>query len=192
MRSAVVSFVVLVVAACQPSAAPAAPATHSPAAPPPRSVAPAASTAPSSALGGRIAFQRSGPDAGAYTINPDGSDERLLLAAGQVPRWSPDGALLTVVEVGPDNTVALTVLKPDGSEPRVLHPDPTLNLGFAVWSPDGVWLAVEAWDEQQPGRTGVWILRAGDGSGLRQLTKGPGTPGGFSPDGRELAFVRLS
>src|SRR5262245_35444093 len=192
MRSAVVSFVVLVVAACQPSAAPAAPATHSPAAPPPQSVAPAVSSAPVAALGGRIAFQRSGPNAGAYTINPDGSDEQLLLADGQVPRWSPDGTLLTVVEVGPDDAAASTVPNPDGSQPRVLRPDPTLNLGYAVWSRDGTWLAVEAWDEQQPGRTGVWILRARDGSGLRQLTKGPGTPGGFSPDGKELAFVRLS
>jgi Tol biopolymer transport system component len=154
---------------------------------------PAASAAASSAAAsGRIAFMRTGPNAGVYVIDPDGKNERLVRPAAQVPRWSPDGSFLTFVEVGADDTVSLVVMKPDGSGRRVIHPDPTLNLGVGVWSPDGVWLAVEGWDDAKPSRTGVWIMRATDGSGLRQLTTGGhAIPGGFSPDGKEIAFVKL-
>ena len=134
---------------------------------------------------------RTGPNAGVYTIDPDGRNERLVRSAGEVPRWSPDGTLLTLVEDHPDGPV-LVVIKPDGSGRRVIHPDPTLNLGVAVWSPDGTWLAVEGWDDKKPSRNGVWLMRAKDGSGLRQLTTGHAVPGGFSPDGREVSYVRLS
>ena len=59
-------------------------------------------------------------------------------------------------------------------------------------------VAFEGWDDQQPGRTGIYVsFENGGGAAigeLRRLTTNPGSlhdiPLGFSPDGSRLLFIR--
>jgi TolB protein len=63
-----------------------------------------------------------------------------------------------------------------------------------VFSPDGQWLAVRGWDDTDASRSGIYLRRASDGGGLTLVTRNPtGDPdqhGDFSPDGREVVFIR--
>ena len=71
-------------------------------------------------------------------------------------------------------------------------PDETINLGPGAWSPDGKSIAFQAWDEQNPGRDGIYI-GSSDGQDLKRVTTakvGADIPGDYSPDGRQLAFFR--
>ncbi len=62
----------------------------------------------------------------------------------------------------------------------------------------GTDVAFEGWDDQQPGRTGVYVSFDNGGGAvtgeLKRLTTNPGTlhdiPIGFSPDGSRLLFIR--
>jgi TolB protein len=63
----------------------------------------------------------------------------------------------------------------------------------AAWSPDGKWLAYAARDANS-GITSLWTMRA-DGSGARKLIDSGSDRDRapvWSPDGNQLAFVRLS
>jgi TolB protein len=59
-----------------------------------------------------------------------------------------------------------------------LHPD---------WSPDGKWLAIAS---DRSGQFEIWVVRP-DGTGLRQVTSGPGTKTWpvWSPDGKRILFT---
>jgi hypothetical protein len=92
---------------------------------------------------GQIAFVRGNPalgDSQTYTVNPDGSHERLLHpGVGEVARWSPDGS--KIAEPG-----SPTIYNADGSVFTTLpYPlpgfDPDTVFGCNVWSPDGTRLA---------------------------------------------------
>jgi Tol biopolymer transport system component len=126
-------------------------------------------------------------------VGSDGSGARPLLTGTlDIARVSHDGKRIAVstIETATNQVVVAfpTILDADGSNPVQLHPDPTLNLGTPAWSRGGDWLAFEAWDEANPNRTGVWLMRP-DGSDLHRLT-GPGVPGDFSPDDRQLVVSR--
>lgn len=67
--------------------------------------------------------------------------------------------------------------------------------GQPDWSPDGRWIAFGR--DPAPCDNGIWMMRV-DGSDLRRLTRNPyagaecgcdGDPA-FSPDGRQISFVR--
>jgi hypothetical protein len=62
-----------------------------------------------------------------------------------------------------------------------------LNLGVAVWTPDGEWLACEGWDSTDATRDGIYMVKVADGSGLVKIAP-PGIPGSFSADGKRLVF----
>jgi hypothetical protein len=140
---------------------------------------------------GHVLFGRENPTAGSYdvlTVGIDGRDERLLLSAPrEVTRVSHDGRRIAAATVA-DGQVFPTILDVDGRNRTELHPDPTLNLGAAAWSHDGVWLAFEGWDDGNPDRAGIYLMRA-DGTGLHRLT-GAGVPGDFSPDDRAIVLER--
>ena len=139
----------------------------------------------------RILFGRENRTAGAYDleiIGADGTGESLLRPApNDVSRVSSDGRRIAVAVVEGDRIYAM-LMDLDGSNAVALHPDPTLNLAPAAWSRDGTQLAFEGWDDTNPDRAGIYLMRA-DGTGLHRLT-GPGVPGDFSPDGRQIVLAR--
>jgi Tol biopolymer transport system component len=133
-----------------------------------------------------------------YLIDPNGTSEHLLLPGpNECPRWSPDGKDISLgsgifENAGQPNGTfrAFTTLE----HTRYL-PDPTLNLGCPIWSPDGSRLAYQGWDDADPTRNGIYTLSAADGSDLRRLTSSPNggdLPGDYSADGTQLFFMRVS
>ena len=163
---------------------------------------PASSQSSATVAGPRIAFGRW--DAGfdeplLFTVKPDGTDRRPLLSErAEGPRWSPDGSRLSVIVTSPQGLVFVGVVNRDGSGvQRFDSPDPTLNLGCAVWSHDGTRLACAGWDDADPTRNGIYTVRASDGSDLRRVTTSPGGGfhdeiGDYSPNGTQMVFLRLA
>lgn len=99
------------------------------------------------------------------------------------------------MDVLPDKRIGTAIISPDGNVERVLEiPDESLNLVCTVWSPDDKQLACQGWDDKDPSRSGVYIVRSSDGSHLSRLTTAPkglvDIPGDFSPDGTQFIFKR--
>jgi Tol biopolymer transport system component len=127
-----------------------------------------------------------------YTINPDGSGERPLLAGAESGAWSPDGSKIVVV---PD-CCQERILNPDTgvyTELPTFYPDPGLFLPCGVWSPDAARLACEGFGDA-PGADGVYTIRSSDGGDVRRVTSGgdDDCPGDYSPNGKRLVFLRAS
>jgi Tol biopolymer transport system component len=122
-----------------------------------------------------------------YTLNPDGSDMRLLATDAEAGQWSPDGTWIAVNFedgdhlVNPDNSNGATLPLPQ------LYPD--MFLGCGVWSPDGATLACEGFGGAGDG---VYTVRSSDGGDLQRVTSGADDdcPGDYSPNGKQLVFLR--
>jgi Tol biopolymer transport system component len=194
-----VAVAALVVAACTSGTSPDRSSSASPAvtssSPAPTSAGPSPSPVPA----GRIAFGTFDPALGGfliYTARPDGSDVKQLLPdAHECPAWSPDSTEIAIT-AGANGAFA-TIVHGDGTNPRTLKlADPNMALGCAVWSPDGKQLALEGWDITKLGAEGVYLVNASDGGGLKRLTSPLGGihdgPISFSPDGKELFFMRTT
>lgn len=149
---------------------------------------------------GRIVFMRgdaSQEAAVAYTVDPDGTDERQLVPEfpnSEYPSWSPDGTEINVFCCG-DGMVAHLVDPASGELLRALPPpdrDVELFCGWA-WSPNGKRIACEGFGVDDPSSNGMYTIRASDGGGLRRVTSnadGWDTPGDYSPDGSRIVFER--
>jgi WD40 repeat protein len=152
---------------------------------------------PAPVPGGLLAYGRFSPDGPhVFTSNTDGTDEQALLSSSsECPRFSRDGRRLAVSAHGPQGLLFFDLVNPDGSgSVRFDSPDPTLTLGCAAWSPDASRLASEGWDNSNAARNGIYTVRASDGGGLTRVTTSPGgghdVPGDYSPDGRQIVFLR--
>ena len=159
---------------------------------------------PSAVPGGTILFGRFVPATDnwhVFTIKPDGTDEREIVLPGSngVLGFSPDGSQLLAYagccrEIDP-GLLFVGIANADGSDWRILQsPDPTLHLGCTGWSPDGLRLACEGWDDSDPSRNGIYTVRASDGGDLMRLTTAPAgfhdIPVHYSPDGARLIVAR--
>jgi Tol biopolymer transport system component len=188
----------LLIAACRsatttPDGSQLAPTTLASATP----VASAASPNPTAVPAGRIAFGTFDPALSDFLISTaraDGSGmKRLLPDAHECPAWSPDSTEIAVT-AGANGAFA-TIVHADGTNPRALRlADPNMALGCGTWSPDGKQLALEGWDTTKLGAEGVYLVNAADGGGLKRLTSPLGgihdAPVSFSPDGKEVLFLR--
>jgi TolB protein len=135
-----------------------------------------------------------------YTVAVDGTGHRRLTGEGMNsrPSWSPDGRRIAFArDYG--SAADIYVMDADGSNvvrrtvdshlwPAVVCCVPG-GLRSAVWSPDGLWLAVSTeglYDSD------IWLIPADDdGSPPVHLATGARSPA-WSPDGRRIAFVRIS
>ena len=131
-----------------------------------------------------------------YVVAADGSesDVELLFAGGGAGRWSPDGSEVSVFCCD-DGMVAHLVDVVTRDVRGVETPDPTLELHCDFgWSPDGERLVCEGYGVDDPGRNGIYSVRASDGGGLVRITSNPDggdIPGDYSPDGTRLVFERF-
>lgn len=111
------------------------------------------------------------------TVRPNGAGMRTILPRFRgvtEPIWSPRGAMLLI-----EDARRLYRVRPDGHGRRLLTTLATDSQGaredpLATWSPDG---RAVVFNQFRPGTVGIsdlWLVRA-DGTGLRQLTRSPGT-----------------
>jgi TolB protein len=123
---------------------------------------------------------------GIYTINPDGSGQKLIhRTTAQAPAWSPNGKQIVVV-----GQKGLTVLRADGTHP-VLYKTTGVFPASPAWSPDGKRIAFAA---QRPGGVADLYVLTLKTKGVAQLTKTPQvievTPS-WSPDGTRILFGQI-
>jgi Tol biopolymer transport system component len=148
-------------------------------------------------VNGRISFGRFDPALGDFSIwaaNPDGTHQkRLTHVPSFFSDWSPDGHGIAF-DFADDTGVHIATMDPNGRHVRQL----TFGEGIQEvpkWSPDGRWITFNASAQfpDEPGfHTDIWIMRA-DGSHKRQLTRsGFDVEPVFSPDGRRIAFGRIT
>jgi TolB protein len=149
---------------------------------------------------GRVLYGVVDPNLGdtvIYTANPDGSQVKQLIPGApepsECPRWSPDGT--EIATCGTPSGGAARIIDPDtGSYRDLPNPDPADAFIFACapWSPDGKRLLCETfWND--PSLNGIYTIRSSDGGGLTRLTSNPNgddVPGDYSPDGKQLVFLR--
>jgi TolB protein len=90
-----------------------------------------------------------------------GEPRRLTLERGQMPRWSPDGNWIAY-----RSSAGISLISPDGGDPRVLAKGGSENLGpepmFPEWSSDGRTVFIKARDSQ--GMASFWSVPVSGGN----------------------------
>jgi Tol biopolymer transport system component len=149
---------------------------------------------------GQITYDRIDPSTGiqsAFTANPGGSGEHLLVFNTSAGGWSPDGSKLAVAYQLADGRLGTATVNADGTGYTpfpIDDPLGTLNVPCGPWSPDGKQLACETWDNTSPDRGGIYTISSTDGSNLTRVTNpngGDDQPGAYSPNGKQLVFARF-
>jgi eukaryotic-like serine/threonine-protein kinase len=105
------------------------------------------------------------------------------------PAWSPDGNFIAFLRVLSPTKAALVIVPQRGGQERVLV---ETNYLYATepslaWTPDSKWLAFQ--DAASPG---LFLISTRTGERLRLNADGRDHHPAFSPDGRTLAFTRVT
>jgi TolB protein len=150
-------------------------------------------------VNGQIAFARFNPllgDTQIYVVNPDGTGQRLVQGptdTGECPSWFPDGSLIATCGSALGN--GSTFINPDTGAARIVDPGyPGLFNPCTDPSPDGTLLLCETFSDDGS-QNGIHTVRTSDGGGLTQVTSSPGgddIPGGWSPNGKRIVFLRTT
>jgi TolB protein len=153
--------------------------------------------------GTRVLFQsdRTG-DWEISTMKPDGTALARLTdspGADVTPIWSPDGRRIVFASEREDPDSDIYVMNADGSGVRRLTRQPGDD-SHPHWSPDGARIVFNS-ARATPDLSADWskqhieiFTMAADGSDVRQITrfKTVSTYPQFSPDGRKIAFRRVT
>jgi Tol biopolymer transport system component len=151
-----------------------------------------------------VAFQQATDLSGFLSLNPDGTDQRLMPVApsddfqfswGMHPSFAPDGNRFVF-----DDATGRRLWRgrlTTGSV-RVLHEGLRcgrryMQLEWPRWSPDGKLIAlrvgVPCKRRTKPNRTGIWLMRVSDGKFIRRLAGGHVGDMDWSPTGRQLVYA---
>ena len=144
---------------------------------------------------GVITYSLAGSSVELHSIEPDGSNDRVIPTPQGQPwhhAWSPDGTQLavTIFPTGLDEQRSLWVMKADGSDAKQIAQ--AENVSAPSWSPDGQWVTYSAKIGNQ---TSIHLVRP-DGSEdvTIHAEAAEGTfaifSAQFSPDGTEILFDR--
>lgn len=112
------------------------------------------------------------------------------------PAWSPDGGTIAFLRnLGFHRSELLLIPALGGPERRLAEARTEFRLPSLAWSPDGRWLVVS--HREREGEPHALFLVSAQTGDKRRLTTVPRMLFGdfapaFSPDGRSLAFCRLS
>lgn len=127
-----------------------------------------------------------------YSMEPDGSLP-LRLTSNAVfdrqPVWSPDGTKVAFAS-NRSGRFEIWIANADGTSPARRTVTTTQDI-HPAWSPDGSRIAF-ARSNPVTGTYDIWIVNAGDGSGLVRLTpddRASESQPVWSPDGTKIAFV---
>ena len=129
-----------------------------------------------------------------YTVDPDGSDEQLLVDNAEVGQWSHDGSFVSLfTDLGERLFEVDTGSSKDLGLPDTHYPGLLLFCG--QWSPDDARLACEGFGANDPSLNGVYTVRSSDGGDLQRVTwepNGDDCPSDYSPNGKRLVVTRAS
>jgi Tol biopolymer transport system component len=153
-----------------------------------------------SADGSLLAFTGfEGRRKGIYTVRADGSGLRFLRGTrgGSNPVFSPDGRRIAFSRehLGKGFFFGTTpwVARVDGSRARRLAPwRDGVEYVPSSFSPDGSTLAVTRSEVFDPDRSAALLFKLDGRGGRRPLVRFPASEPVFSPDGSQVALVRLS
>jgi TolB protein len=137
---------------------------------------------------GRIAFIR--PER-ILTMEPDGSDKRVIARNANEPAWSADGTEIAFSRFRRSGRTDIFVMDADGQNVRaVTRFRPGFNLSPS-WSPNGRRIVFV--HNTRLGGTDLYSVRR-DGTGLTRLTSTPRLverAPEWSPDGSRILFSRI-
>lgn len=168
---------------------------------------PAAASATFPGANGLIAYASQTEHERTWTVRPDGSGRRRVLAQGALPQFTGDGQRLVYVRSDPNlpaNRQGVYVAAADGSgrTPIIATTDPRIgngawSVGEATPSPDGASVAFTGAahltddpdypDEVDVEAFGLYVVSI-DGRDLRFLVSGARDPA-WSPDGTTIAYI---
>jgi len=125
-------------------------------------------------------------------LMPAAGGEAVQLSASSgddfMSAWSPDGREIAFSSYR-DGTRRVRVMSADGGESRVVADSP-VGQGYPGWSPDGRSLVFHS---SALGRFQLYVVSRNADSSWgtpRRLVQGDGRMGRWSPDGRQIAYVR--
>jgi len=156
---------------------------------------------PALSASGRLAYVARGEDGRAHIFTKSSADAApAQITRGEAreyaPAWSPDETRIAFVRVT-DRGCAIWIAPADGAandRARELIPCTAMDEWRMSWSPDGRLLAVAAGHTTMRSPSHIEVIEVSNGE-RRLVTDPPPAHAGdaspaFSPDGREIAFVR--
>lgn len=138
--------------------------------------------------GSEIVFVRRTATSELYRMDASGRKLRLLddKQIPIFPQWSPDGVWVAFLGNRASGLPDAFVIPAAGGTPRNLTDTAEISEGDIAWSPDSTSIALTSYT------SGRHILRVNVRDGTRQKLIDNATLPAWSPDGRWIAFIRLT